>query len=309
MPFYFSTKIILICITLTSQLFSTSRFQDQRFFKKVDFVVEGSAGRKTKRVNLDSFPGILPADVSHLLANDTTRIFVASLHAQMDARSNPHFVVGMGLLCVDLVDDEFARDHPLFDLEAFEDTPQLLAGWDTTATAKDWKSAYSYLLCRFATGGKSRDSVPDDFHSRAHIFASLASSEDGASFKDLHEILTLGAPSMEILLCSTLLRCSPKIYGPDNLIGGLSLDSLLSSRAYLAKRISPVIKQSIKRRRENSAVYEKKIFFWPPQVWSSSSTSFDEGISASENVPAWCNTDNSEDQFVFPGFSSHEEEK
>jgi hypothetical protein len=266
--------------------------------------------RKTNKVRLEAFPGILPADVSHLLTTEVTRGLVAPLIKKMDAHSNPNFVVGMGLLCVDLVDDKFANEHPLFNLEGFEDTqlPQLLAGWDTTTTAKDWKSAYSYLLCRFASCGKSKDSEPDDFHSRAQIFADLASSEEGASFKDLHEILTLGAPSMEILLCTTLLRCSRKICDLDCKKSGLSLDSLLSSRAYLAKRISPVIVQSIKRRRENSAAYEKKIFFWPPQIWSSS-TSIDEGIQLLESAPAWCKTDAAQDRFILPGLVRNEEEQ
>ena len=206
---------------------------------------------------------------------------------------------------VDLVDDKFASEHPLFNLDGFQatETPAFLRGWETTDTAIGWKSAYSYLLCRLAGNGKSKDSLLDDVHSRAQIFANLACSEEGASFRDLHEILTLGAPSMEIFLCTLILRCSRKVCAEKQ--NGISVDSLLSSRAYLAKRIGPVIWQSLRRRRENPTVYNEKVLFWPSHVWSSSNIEEDD----MERVlsPNWCKPGPTQDMFILPGLEDDEE--
>ena len=70
----------------------------------------------------------------------------------MTDESDPDFVIGRGLLAVDLVDDTFASvQHGAFESSK---VPNLVVGWSTPSAAQMWKSAYSYLVCTLAYCGK-----------------------------------------------------------------------------------------------------------------------------------------------------------
>lgn len=181
----------------------------------------------------------------------------------MMKHSDVEFTPRQGLLNVDLVDDTFAKKHPLLIVDDNNRNHTLLRGWETTATSSQWKSAYTFLLCVLATTGRYVESSPNDCYRRAQRFAKLASSEDGASFEDLRRILTFGNISQDLYLCTILLSSSkdPRL-SPSEDASKSKLGKVFTSAQGISNRIKPWIYKAVERRRK-SPTYQTKIFFWP----------------------------------------------